>query len=244
MVDINSFIMKDDTRAVVSSVGGTVKQFIVKGRDIFYPWKIIDGKERGGLPICAPWFGLSTRASKKHGFLRDSEAIDFFARESVANALFVNGSTGYPWSLRYDVTVNCNDRELALLLAIRNSSGLLEKAPICPGFHPYFACKKSSRAVVAVEGKEYGNFSAKSQMISLESRKIMVHVPDESILITMNLSESFFKFGNPQMNLWTDSEDYFCVEPILYPYNLFDTSQGFYLEAGEEINLGITFHVV
>ncbi|MFH0969079.1 MAG: hypothetical protein V1804_01080 [Patescibacteria group bacterium] len=237
-----------ESRATVSSTGGIATRFAVEGRNVFYPWRMIGNKSRGGCPICAPWFGSSPRGLKKHGFLRDMESeAGSIGRNEVKFSFRHGQMQGYPWSMRYETGAKVSeDGVLTMSLGIRRlDDGIDGKASVLPGFHPYLE-GDSSEAEVYVGSKEFKGFAEESRMIPLTNRLITIVIPGPSErIIKMELGGDFFRYGQPQMVFWSDSpREYFCVEPILYAKDLFDTPKGYGLEKNQEMNLSVSFKVI
>lgn len=240
-------IKNGNTKVTVLKAGGTVKRFSVGRKNIFYPFRMINGKQRGGCFFCAPWFGSSPRAEKKHGFLRDYMAN--WSCVGVNGGQFVfyeKKEENYPWAVRYMTGALLDEkRTLRMFLKItRGNDDMLRKAPVLPGFHPFFACEDASKVKVFTGGKKYQGFKEKSKMIPLKEKYIHIVIPGKKE-IEMTLGGDFFEHAQPQMVLWTDSpEEYFCVEPILQDQKLFETSKGFYLDKRENIYLEVSFRAL
>ncbi len=231
------------TQAIVSSLGGTVTSFKVAGKDIFYPWREIGARARGGCPICAPWFSKSARGPQ-HGHLRDMEAVRYESIGHSAISLFFRrrGDAGYPWQIDYVTTVSIGyNGVMSLKLRIeRGKDGISDPAPILPGFHPYFACADASKVTIEIAGETYSGFSPDARMILAKDTKVNILIPERKIemLLLDNFEES------SHVVFWTDApEKYFCVEPILEDKRMFDTPAGQHLEQGQSLELVVAFRV-
>lgn len=69
-------IGNNDVYAVVSSVGGTVKEFVYHGENLIFQDRMVGDKSRGGIPICFPFFGKPIErfsGISQHGWLRHQE---------------------------------------------------------------------------------------------------------------------------------------------------------------------------
>lgn len=230
-------------KAAVSGRGGTVLDFTHNGWNIFYPYRIVEGKARGGCPICAPWFSRSERGPQ-HGFLRDSKYLLKFASKESAGFTFVDLQTpGYPWQLIY-ATMASFSRDHALtmkLKMIRMRDGVAGGAPVLPGFHPYFACSDTNRARIIMGEETYEGFSHQSRMIPVSDRNVLIVMPERTV--GMSLGEGFKK-NVAQLVLWTDNpRSYICVEPILERKELFDKGKGCHLKEKSRLDLEVTFEV-
>jgi galactose mutarotase-like enzyme len=239
-------IERGNTRATISGIGGTVTSFEVDGKNIFHPYREIRGKQRGGCFYCVPWFGPSSRAEKKHGYLRDLRANRGSVAGNAGEFTFLNSKEeSYPWLMEYMTGAAIEDEgRLDMSLEIKRwKDNMLRKAPVLPGFHPFFACKDAGKVKVFSGDKKYQGFEEKSKMITLETRDIHIVIPG-SHEIEMTLLGDFFRFKQPQMVFWTDAPGkYFCVEPIFQDQKLFETTEGFYLDEFEFLRLEVSFRV-
>ncbi len=235
-------IGNEDFYAVVSSVGGTVQEFVYHGENLIYKGRQIGGKSRGGIPICFPFFGKPIACFSsipQHGWLRNQElSMQGYAEEY--GILFVEGNTPteeFPWQLKYEVTVSIDSEVDALSLKLvteRLKDGVDFGAPINPGFHPYFCADRSNgiaTCMARVGSRVLTDFKK-------ESEKIVANTPiiikSGSRFLKMQLSGDF----NPasQLTLWSGSPgEYFCVEPILTQQDVFaKTEGGKFLKEGEK----------
>ncbi len=204
------------TKAVVSTIGGTVLSFNVDGRDILFPYFVEkNGKARGGCPICSPYFGLVPEfGEKKHGYLRDIEATEIIGQgyNSIQMLFDCAGTPDYPWSLMHEVNVIVREGMLSVSLKIeRPNDGLFDRAFINPGFHPYFSGYSDDILVVSGLGN-YSGFSEHSKAFEIRSSALVIE--ENGKRIAMRLEGNFSKKSH--VVLWSDDpERYFCVEPIL-----------------------------
>ncbi len=238
-----------EAEGIVHSIGGTVTEFRYKGSNVFYPFMEINGKNRGGCPICAPWFGESSRGAKKHGFLRDLEAEYVSAYANSVDMKFNNDPTGnYPWKIHYYTNAVIQENILRIKLEmVRPKNGIpdTDPPPILPAFHPYFACHDATKVDILV-GRE--RFSWPEKTIKIPAGKmgdsILIEIPG-SKRVQMKLSRSFFEYGGSWLNIWTDApRRYICVEPVLYDPRRFDTPYGVFLKGWEPVVLSVSFRVL
>jgi galactose mutarotase-like enzyme len=203
-------------------------------------------KQRGGIPICFPFFGPPKPGFKKlrrHGWLRNEKLA---VVSTSSNSVVLEGENRYrktyPWYMGYQVTVSMvKDGLLKIELRVtRAKDGVAGKAPINPAFHPYFANSFGQRArIVDINGSD-----------SLFSAEIKVH-PDgrarilpatDDILINLGLKKVRMSLGGDfakesRLVLWSDSNEYFCVEPVLADPDSFNTPNGICLEEGERLTI-------
>jgi galactose mutarotase-like enzyme len=238
-------IQNGGTEVTVSERGGTITSFISKGKEIFYPWREEGGKMRGGCPICAPWFGSSPRGEKKHGHLRNIKPFDVVHTDSGVVLKFIRAQDElYPWAMQYSVVVVIYpDGALYLSLVMKRLGDYsTEPAPVLPGFHPYFSCRKAEEVRLNLAGENFSGFSDHAKPIPFKSRYALIEMPERTIEM---------KFGKKQMAeesqlvLWTDLPNQFvCIEPILENKNLFDTPGGCHLEEGEWLEIYMVLNVL
>jgi len=225
-----------DKEAFVSSIGGTITGFVCDGIDIIYPQKMIGTKLRGGIPICFPFFGSpKARFAKEipqHGWLRNEELK--LIGKSPFTLIFQGKSQNrkvYPWHLVYQVVTSLTADALQLKLKVqRLEDGIIEDAPVNPAFHPYF--NNLGRRAVRIGSKEISDFG-EAKIIPIENKVLFVDLGKKTIEILLGND-----FGeNTHVALWSDSNEYFCIEPILNYPDDFDTSRGRHLKQGESLIL-------
>lgn len=226
-------LVRDNLRARVSPLGGTVMNFTAGGQDIIYPWHMVGNKARGGIPICAPWFGASIFGEKKHGHLRDLMAHDvlYHSADRVVLKFVHNGTRIYPWKLKYFVTVELERWGLRIELRIeRQTDSVAGLAPILPAFHPYFFCTNTRTLEVRMGSTVLRGFSATATLHNLESHKVQIVGTPRPVL--MELGDRF-TCPNSRLALWTDDpSQYVCVEPILADPQLLHTTHSPKLAVG------------
>jgi len=241
-------------QAIVSPIGGQVISFVKDGKEVIYFQRIIGTKRRGGIPICFPFFGPPKprfAGEHQHGWLRDQE-LDLYreitppiqvifkgVREKMGADL-VKRERYYPWSLEYWVATDLISRSsLGLTLRVRRMEDQIEEdAPINPAFHPYFS--NLGRRAVKIGGKETENFSKDAKIVPLNGQKELLIDLGQKVNMTLKGD-----FGNKScVTLWSDSDEYFCVEPSLTHPDDFDTTKGEYLKQGETLTLGCILSVL
>lgn len=241
------------TEAVVSSKGGTVKSFTKGGIEIFFPWRMRGDNERGGCPMCVPWFGLlphlssSPRSTKKHGYLRDSLACEREVHASTAEFRFyLPGNEFYPWSLkcitRASVSTVRSQSVLEMMLSVeRMHDNVPGAAPILPAFHPYFAFP-AAETIVEVGRNKIWKITPTPTFHSLNGQTLV------TVRASKRKVDMYFQYDSPphrkngEVVLWSDSGDeYSCVEPVLESNTRFGTPDGRHLAEGERVTLSVTF---
>ncbi len=242
---------KDEkTKSIISSLGGTIQNFLVDGNNILFPYHTTpEGNIRGGCHMCAPCFGTSPRFPKKHGVLRDISmySVQKYAPNSISMEFEQLPTEKYPWHLWYNTDVTVKDNEMTTTLrTYRLKDNNKEKAPINIGFHPYFA-NEGAKYVEVMEfptGKTQWIFSKEARSAPLDGKgAIFIEMPRWRVLMYFN---SFIEINGyrSRMVLWSDDpKKYTCIEPIMYDYNLFDTKEGCFLNVGDVIILSMTLRV-
>ncbi len=233
-------ISNNGMNAIVSSMGGIVTEFSWHGKNIIYPQRPVGDKMRGGIPICFPFFSYPPDNFKEiphHGWLRHQE-LDVFAaaRDKVILRGKHTGTKVYPWSLKYEIVVRLTP-ESGLFLSLwtaRSEDGLGGQAPINPGFHPYFM--NLGERYAQIGQSQITNFPEKAERI-FANRRVLIGLGE--LMVKMTFGEDF-----SLITLWSDSEDYFCVEPILNNPLDVNTSRGKYLKEGEVLRLACSLKIV
>jgi len=241
--------------AVVSSIGGTVENFVFHSENIIFPPKIVGDKSRGGIPIPFPFFGKPSKefsSIQQHGWLRHQELRLY--KESRNQVVFVGENKvieDYPWQLKYVITVSIDPATAALTLSLvieRLKDGCFFAAPINPGFHPYFCSDPSSssehcitRCLARVGSRVITDFEAGSSKIAV-SHPILIKSGKR--VLQMSLGGNFNSAS--ELTLWTDNPDkYFCVEPVLTSRDAFaHPENGKFLKEGEKLEMTMELRVL
>lgn len=223
-----------NTEVAISRTGGTVLSFKVDGENIFYPWHIrAEDKERGGMPLCVPYFGLTEFSDKKHGFLRTLDAYDVkrSSEDSIVFSFLKEAKHAYSWDFLYTLKYEVGDRVLKVELDFTRIEDCIHKpAPINIAFHPYFATNGESKVSVFNGNVPYGNFSDEAKTISLETSQTRIDIGNKIIFMSVR----GFTTEKSKLVLWSDDrEKYVCVEPVLQDKKLFNTSDGIFMNTDE-----------
>jgi galactose mutarotase-like enzyme len=224
----------------VSSLGGMVTNYSVDGEEIIYPEETINGRSRGGAPICFPVVGVPPKifpGMRKHGFLRNQElevvsehddGIIFFGRNEVTKE--------FPWQLEYHVaTYLYGDSGLTMkLVATRKLDGVGGKMPFNAAFHSYFSTR--GRHGVITDGQIISRFPDVSMKIPMKDDLRIDQGRDFLVGFIHNGFDA-----NSCFSLWSDNEwKYFCVESLLGYPALFGTRSGRFLREGEKATITCT----
>ena len=243
--------------AVVSSVGATVKRFVRDGKELIFPERMVGDKFRGGIPICFPFFGKPIEAFSsfpRHGWLRHQELELYLYRDTSDQVVFVGENEvteEFPWKLKYAVTISIDPMAGFLMLELvveRLLDGEYFRAPINPGFHPYFCSDFSkppkysiAKCLARVGSRVLTDFKKESEIITVDN-PILVKSGERTL--NMELGGDFNSAS--QLTLWSDNADeYFCVEPILMHPNVFaELEGGKFLSEGEKSEMVMTLRLV
>lgn len=221
-----------ESHAVISSVGATINTFVYRGENLIYPEGKIGEKSRGGIPICFPFFGKPPKNFSdipQHGWLRKQELN--LIEESEAYVVFsgVNERTSeFPWSLEYQIRVGILPTGCLMLNLItkRIKDGESRKAPINPGFHPYFCSNRSDDLVTKCTARIGSDVVTKFHKESVKTsvaEPILVRSGSRTLKMVLCGDFSY----DSSLTLWSDNaEEYFCVEPVLTHPDLFNKPRG------------------
>ncbi len=148
-------------RAKVALQGGQLLSFLPEG-DRDWLWlspleTFAAGKAiRGGVPICAPWFGVNRRDEDlpKHGFLRNrswqlstAEVLPSGAARLLFSVTSVEADQAeFPWAFAASLEMVLG-AHLMMTLSLENRS--TAELPLSFAFHSYFAVSSLEHAEVA-----------------------------------------------------------------------------------------------
>ena len=243
---------EQQAQAIVSPIGGQVTSYIKDGKEIIYLQRMIGAKLRGGIPICFPFFGPPkprfAGEIAQHGWLRDQE-LDIWHKvieitppiQVIFQGAREKNRESYPWSLEYWVaTYLTSIGSLDLTLRVRRlEDGIEADAPINPAFHPYFS--NLGRRAVKIGEDEREVSVGQDETIPLRGEKaIIVDLGEKKVQMVLDGD-----FGEQScLTLWTDSGQYFCVEPSLIHPDDFDAPKGRYLKQGQVLTLICRLYVL
>lgn len=213
--------------ATVNPLGAYVESLVnPDGQELLFPRQEINGKDRGGLPVCAPIFGPGEAVGlKQHGFARNlmwqrvpsnypNEVILGLVSPRSQDETIPESYEGCAMQLRI-VTLRLDQgSQLHMELKVRNFGP--EPFVCAPGFHPYFPVEPNDLGQVGkIEDNMIGS-SVRSHKYSLEelSQVQYPNIGAEALVINGVRSVTNIDSQNlPHPVLWSDNEQYFCVEP-------------------------------
>ncbi len=222
--------------AIVNTMGAFVDSWQREGEDVLFPKQMLAGKNRGGVPVCAPTFGPGDAVGlNQHGYARDSQwSIIKQSESEVKLRLDSSALEGLPADFRgcvMDYEISLTKDSLELLLTIKNQG---HQSFVCsPGFHPYFPTIDAS--AVEVNGFVYND----SQLINtqyFDSSLIKFHLRKFKVLIESS--------GLTIVAVWSAAPDKFiCIEPTSGG-NLDDQAELDLLAPGEERIYGARITII
>ena len=207
--------------------GGRIESLTDNGRAILYPETrlSLEGQEkiRGGSHVCLPNFGLDTTFGLDiHGFGRDKR-WDVVSKSPSYSTMVLMGEGDYE-RVRFLLSYEIGENNLRMNLVVRNEGDT--NVPLAPGFHPYFPTKDR---FVKIYGKEVG------------ADELMATRFYDGDAIEFETKERKFRFETKNANrfaIWSDSDDYVCVEPTYNGPSFTDIVEKPYdLESGEEFKM-------
>ncbi|MFZ2188219.1 MAG: hypothetical protein WAV73_01480 [Candidatus Moraniibacteriota bacterium] len=230
-----------DAYADLSSFGGILSNFVWEGSEIIYPERKVGEKQRGGIPICFPFFGAPPKKFSeynRHGWLRNQELNPIEFSKTRAGFGGRNEPTkSYPWLLKYEVWASiCGINGLTLKLRVKRvADGHAAGAPINPAFHPFF--RSLGKHFAQIGKTKIGEFNDVAK--SCSSHKL-IYINTGKWWVRMELGGDF----NAQSSVFTwsdDPEQYFCVEPVMAQRELFaNPKKGKFLYTGEQSEITCT----
>lgn len=219
---------------VIDEIGAMVHKCGDADARMIYPFfERVDGKKRGGIPMCFPFFGPSHRNFAdvpQHGWLREQK-LHMISDTVITQGLFFVGDSNeedvrhyvYP-RISYSVLHILRQQTRAIETHLSFFGMGPGKIPLNPAFHPYFP--NDGMCMVKIGNRTFTHFAPKAQCVSIAGGDDIVIITGK-LTILMRLRG----FGRHVcVYLWSDAPDqYFCVEPVFNPVELFHTEEGFYL---------------
>jgi D-hexose-6-phosphate mutarotase len=176
-----------------------------------------NGKDRGGVPVCAPIFGPGEMVGlNQHGFARNTVwTVDRQTESQVKLSLDTPASQveGLPpvyAGLGLELTVEVLENGLRETLTLRNIG--IEPCTVSPAFHPYFPIRpgeSAENAAVTIGGIDY--------RLSAEELSATRKVDSADASARLTTSQGVWTItgeGLPFFAIWSESPtDFVCVEP-------------------------------
>lgn len=196
------------------------------GQELLFPRQELAGKDRGGIPICAPVFGPGNTVNlPQHGFARnlvwaevareDSSTVRLLladpgnqdqASESVSNNEYAHLNTHLEIK-----AISEGDRHSISMVMVLDNAGDREVI-VTPGFHPYFpigSIQETGLNLLSDDGIESFNPELLAEAVTLPSSELGEIGFSNG---THNISIKTSNLNVPV--IWTANPDqYICVEP-------------------------------
>lgn len=213
------YLRNEKTSLAIDPLGACVTNMQdAYGFDIIFPKQTVAGKNRGGIPLCAPIFGPGEDVGlSQHGFARDLEwsIIRQTAYDTELLLEKPNDQVQLPEQfsgslMRYSISLE--DVGVKFTITIENTG---EQSFACtPAFHPYFTMLDATRTTIAFPdgaGKYTAEELAGTVFLSAPHEVACLKVGSRTVLLS---SPDLKKYA-----IWTDSPNkYLCVEPTLDGY--------------------------
>lgn len=207
-------------KAVINPAGGFVESWIsAEGLPLLFARQTTpQGKNRGGIPVCAPIFGPGeTVGLSQHGYARNlnwsiDEQKDTSVRLSLDNPLSQKDDLPPVYAgLGMELTVELLGTGVRETLVMYNVG--IESCMVNPAFHPYFPLPSSGLAFdtqIIVDGQEQPlkdiDFAATRKVDTIREQTATLKTPQGDWTVISD--------GLPLFVLWTDSPSgYVCIEP-------------------------------
>ena len=181
-----------------------------------------NGKNRGGIPVCAPIFGPGESIGlNQHGFARnclwriDEQTISQVNLSLDNPASQVEGLPPIYAGIGMELTIALRENTLHEALVIRNIG--IESAWVNPAFHPYFPIVAGDFAEQIDVNIDDRNYRLRNEELLATKKISSIHSVAE--LRTAQGIWTITADGLPLFALWTESpSDYVCVEPTSSGY--------------------------
>ena len=211
-------------KAVVNPAGAFVESLTAADGTalLFARRDMPNGKNRGGIPVCAPVFGPGeTVGLNQHGFARNVRWAIVEQTESQVKLTLDNPASQVKdlpplyAGCGMDLTIELLENGLRETLEIRNIG--IEPFAANPAFHPYFpvhAGESAEHAGVLIDSREYQLSSAElaaTQKINSVSSQAQLVAPHGIWTVTGD--------NLPYFAVWSeDAANFVCVEPTAGGY--------------------------
>lgn len=229
----------------VAELGAYLQELEFKGVNYLAERSFIGEKVRGESHSCLPVFGLPKAHSSLfgkmpgHGEFRRTLFNSQRIPKGIVLPFILSPEKGdaYRWPLEGLVNYEVFGNELRTNVRVRRGfDGIKGLAPINIADHPYW------KRYGAIEVK-MGSFEMTIDRPIPDALKIP-YTGIVSVHIAKNMRVELEMIGNslikPQLVLWSDSNDYACVELAMTHPALFDSPNGAFLKEGGE-TIKVTF---
>ncbi len=245
---MNTLITAGECVARVSNTGATLTDWSLNDQNVIFPFQFVGEKQRGGIPICCPFFGSTPKnfeGISQHGWLRDVEMISHIERQNkVTTHNTYNGENEkYPWkfmtSSDHEILTSPIENLLDVRLELYRPDENNGRMPLNLAFHPYFV--SYGKRDVHVNGRKYVvDVSPKAKCIHIDSNYDII-IDTGKFCINMVLSGFDY---DTCLYLWGDAKEYFCIEPVLTSPTHFNTSRGVWLKGKHSMEISMRLSII
>lgn len=210
--------------AVVNPTGAYLESLVTAdGYDLVFPYRRIDGKVRGGIPVCAPIFGPGEKFGlKQHGFARDlvwrsiDSPIDHPTKMRLELSEVTKQDETIPevfsgCHMKLDLAISSEGATNILDMRLNVLNNGTESFPLFPGFHPYFNTSHSNPAAEVLAG--IGNYVADLEKELDPAQEL----PQRAGPTNFRTGGQSVSITSPELStviVWSQSpQKYICVEP-------------------------------
>jgi D-hexose-6-phosphate mutarotase len=207
------------TKATINPEGAFVESWkAADGTDLLFARRnMASGKNRGGIPVCAPIFGPGESVGlNQHGFARNVKWKNAHQNESQVKLSLDNPLSQVEdlppvyAGLSMELTIEIKENGLSETLLLKNIG--IEPCLVNPAFHPYYPVDSSESAEnvsVIIDGQTY-NFTSDE----LAATRKIDSISSSAQFITSRGSWTVTGEGLPLFAIWSESPaDFICVEP-------------------------------
>ncbi len=241
--------------SLLFSLQGYVTGAFFGGKNWIYPLQFSPeaNRIRGGIPVCFP-FGGNTRdvdgmyglghILERHGpfrhtpaEVRENEELKITFKQSYNFTTEHISKRIIGISQEYRILRDGFEQNIQISF---DSNPYIKKFPCNLGLHPYFWCKNGNIGAKVVVDQAIYEVVAATTIKPLRGNGSDTHVCDidrelqsVTILIPGNGTVTMQISGFSQLLIWTDSENYLCVEPVETHWKHFNSEKGSFIEKGE-----------
>lgn len=208
----------------VNPEGAFVESWLsAEGKELLFTRRDMpNGKNRGGIPVCAPIFGPGDTVDlNQHGFARNATWEIAAQTESQVKLTLDNPASQVEAlppvyaGVGMELTIELRENGIWEELILRNIG--IDPCAINPGFHPYFPMADGESAEDALTTVDKVDHKLNSAELAA-TRK----VDSTDARASLRTSQGIWHItsaGLPLFAIWSESPvDYICVEPTASGY--------------------------
>jgi len=252
-------LMRGNQTLIILDQGATLISWQAGTTHIIHPLQMMSvptpagmvNKLRGGSPTPTPNFGpppeeglvhpcLKESRLQQHGFLR-REMPSGHRSYSKAMADYIFEATDktfdvFPWRFWLVVQFQATEHGFRHYTEFRNRGIAGTPMPWGVAYHPYLRTPKGT-AVVRIGDREYrvsgGSYSLAEAVDAAPDITVELHGLG---IVQMALGRLFLQ-SKAKVIIWTDSDQYICVEPTVARPEYFGTEKGVLIDPGESASV-------